>query len=160
MSVPIPIRLPPKASNADSPPDDPPGVRFRLRGFRVRPNKLLTVSGSITAVGTLVLTYSTAPVSKRRSTSVLLNVAGWFANDVMPMDESLPVMLKLSLIDIGRPWNGPLVLPCFLRYASQSLARAMASSNSASDRQLVYRVLVLALRGSRTEYSGRDELAS
>lgn len=72
MSDPSPIRLAPNAISADSPPDDPPGVRLRLRGFKVRPNTLLTVSGSITAVGTLVLTYSTAPNSRMISITVLL----------------------------------------------------------------------------------------
>jgi hypothetical protein len=56
MSVPTPNGLPPKAIKADSPPDEPPEVNFRFRGFRVRPNTLLTVSAIIMAVGTFVLT--------------------------------------------------------------------------------------------------------
>lgn len=137
MSDPTPIRLPPKASSADSPPDDPPGVRLRLRGFTVRPKMLLTVSGNITAVGTLVFTYSTAPASTIISMSVLLYVEGLFAREAMPIVESLPIILKLSLMEIGSPWKGPLVLPYFWRYASHSFARAIASSKKISARQLV-----------------------
>jgi hypothetical protein len=35
MSVPTPRGLPPKAINADSPPEEPPGVRLRFSGFVV-----------------------------------------------------------------------------------------------------------------------------
>lgn len=38
MSVPIPMGLPRRATKAPSPPDDPPGVSFRLNGLVVRPN--------------------------------------------------------------------------------------------------------------------------
>lgn len=72
MSVPTPNRLPPNAIKADSPPDEPPEVRLRLRGLTVRPKMLLTDSAIIMAVGTFVLTYRTAPASSKRSIRVLL----------------------------------------------------------------------------------------
>lgn len=56
ISVPTPSGDPPNAMSADSPPDEPPDVSFRLRGLRVRPNTLFTVSAIIIAVGTFVLT--------------------------------------------------------------------------------------------------------
>lgn len=112
MSDPTPIRLPPNAISADSPPEDPPEVRLRFRGFSVRPVTLLTVSASITAVGTFVFTYSTAPACRINSTIVLLYVAVVFASDARPIVDALPMILKLSLIEIGSPWNGPLGRPC------------------------------------------------
>lgn len=137
MSVPTPMRLAPNEISADSPPDEPPDVSFRLRGFTVRPKTLLTVSAIIIAVGTLVFTYSTAPPCRRRSVRVLLYVAGSLTSDVKPTVESLPMMLKLSLREIGRPWNGPFGLPVLRRWSSNSLARAMASSKRISERQFV-----------------------
>lgn len=56
MSVPTPNRLAPNAIKADSPPEEPPEVRLRLRGLTVRPKTLLTDSAIIIAVGTLVFT--------------------------------------------------------------------------------------------------------
>ena len=50
MSVPTPNGDPPNAIKADSPPEEPPGVSDRFRGFRVRPVVLLIVSGIIIAV--------------------------------------------------------------------------------------------------------------
>jgi len=35
------------ASNADSPPEEPPGLHDGIKGFLQRPKILLTVSGSI-----------------------------------------------------------------------------------------------------------------
>lgn len=78
MSVPTPRGLPRNANNADSPPELPPGVSVRRRGFSVLhtstrtsatrqsriwrtpishlPKVLFTLSGIIIAVGTFVLT--------------------------------------------------------------------------------------------------------
>ena len=72
MSVPTPSGLPPNEIRADSPPEDPPEVKFRFLGFRVLdtqqalstslsyfahlPNRLLIVSAIIIAVGTFVFT--------------------------------------------------------------------------------------------------------
>lgn len=44
ISVPIPRGLPPKAIRADSPPEDPPEVVLRFKGFTVLPKVLLTDS--------------------------------------------------------------------------------------------------------------------
>jgi hypothetical protein len=44
MSVPIPRHDMPAAMAAASPPDEPPGVRAKLKGFFVRPNTGLLLS--------------------------------------------------------------------------------------------------------------------
>jgi hypothetical protein len=98
MSVPTPSGLPPKAIRADSPP---PEVSFRFSGLTVRPKVLLTDSAIIMAVGTLVLQYLTAPSSSSISTSVALYSAGLLTRDVNPTVLSLPLMLKLSLSEMG-----------------------------------------------------------
>jgi hypothetical protein len=52
ISVPTPSTLPPKLIRADSPPEDPPEVRFLCFGFTVRPNVLFTDSAIIIAADT------------------------------------------------------------------------------------------------------------
>ena len=44
MSLPTPSGEPRKATNAPSPPEEPPAVRLVLCGFSVRPNMLLCES--------------------------------------------------------------------------------------------------------------------
>jgi hypothetical protein len=55
------------------------------------------------AVGTFVLQYRTAPSVSNMSTSVALYLAGLSTKDVKPTVLSLPLILKLSLSEIGRP---------------------------------------------------------
>jgi hypothetical protein len=62
----------------------------------------------IMAVGTFVLQYRTAPNVSSMSTSVALYLAGVLTKDVKPTVLSLPLMLKLSLRETGRPCSGPL----------------------------------------------------
>lgn len=81
ISVPTPNGLPPKATSALSPPDEPPEVNFRFRGLTVRPKTLFTDSAIIIAVGTFVLTYRTAPTFAKMSTSVAFCVAGFCTKD-------------------------------------------------------------------------------
>lgn len=128
ISVPTPRTLPPKAMRALSPPELyspkqlqsldhyeatylPPEVKFLLRGLTVRPKVLFTLSAIIIAVGTLVLTYKTAPAFLSKSTSVVLYVAGELAHDTNPTVESLPMMLKLSFRLMGSPCSGPIGTP-------------------------------------------------
>lgn len=137
ISVPTPRRLPPKAIRALSPPELPPDVNLRFRGFTVRPNVLLTDSAIIIAVGTFVLTYSTAPALLSMSTRTVLYVAGWLTHETKPTVESLPIILKLSLREMGKPWSGPIGFPVFARCSSSALAASRASGKSVSERQLV-----------------------
>lgn len=57
----------------------------------------------IIAVGIFVLQNLTAPRFSNISTKVALYSAGSFTKDVKPTVLSLPLMLKLSLSEIGRP---------------------------------------------------------
>jgi hypothetical protein len=138
MSVPTPSGLPPKASNADSPPEEPPDVNFRFSGFNVRPKTLFTDSAIIIAVGTFVLQYRTAPSFSSSSTRVALYGAGWSTKDVKPTVLSFPTILKLSLSEIGRPWRGPTSLPVLRRCSSSDCAILMASRGKKSERQFVW----------------------
>jgi hypothetical protein len=138
ISVPTPKGLPPNAISADSPPDEPPEVSLRLRGLTVRPNVLFTDSAIIIAVGTFDLQYRTAPSFSSMSTSVALYSAGLFTKAVKPTVLSFPLMLKLSLSEIGRPCSGPTVWPVRWRCSSSDLACCIASSKKTSLRQFVY----------------------
>lgn len=55
----------------------------------------------------------------------------------MPIEESMPVMLKLFLTEIGRPWRGPRGLPVRAKCKSNSAARARANEKRGSVKQLV-----------------------
>lgn len=57
----------------------------------------------IIAVGTFVLQYRTAPNFSNISTKVALCSAGMFIRDVKPTVLSLPLMLKLSFSETGKP---------------------------------------------------------
>lgn len=79
----------------------------------------------------------TAPACRRRSTSAAFFVAGRKASAAMPMEESMPVIWKLSFTDMGRPWRGPRGLPVRARCESSSEARATAAEKRGSARQFV-----------------------
>jgi hypothetical protein len=83
ISVPTPSIEPRRVIRAASPPLEPPAVRFVLCGFSVRPKMLLSESPvfknqprTINVCGILVLTYRTAPRSRRTSTSTEFMVSG------------------------------------------------------------------------------------
>ena len=92
ISVPTPSIEPRRVIRAASPPLEPPAVRFVLCGFSVRPKMLLSespvfknqpqtwddghVRRTINVCGILVLTYRTAPRSRRMSTSTEFLVSG------------------------------------------------------------------------------------
>lgn len=60
-SEPIPIRPPPKAKRALSPPVEPPGEYFALCGLVVLPQISLVDSKERRVIGRLVFTYGIAP---------------------------------------------------------------------------------------------------
>jgi hypothetical protein len=68
-----------------------------------QPKRLLTVSAIIIAVGTLVLTYTTAPKLINRSTKDELLVAKSLAQPTNPTELAFLAILKLSLSEIGTP---------------------------------------------------------
>ena len=53
----------------------------------------------------------------------------------MPSVDCRPLYLKLSLIDTGTPWRGPIGFPCSAMYASRNSPRLSASSKKISVRQ-------------------------
>jgi hypothetical protein len=67
-SVPIASGPRPAATAAPAPPEEPPGVWSRLHGFRVAPNRRLSVTPTQPRVGVLVLPSMIAPAAFRRST--------------------------------------------------------------------------------------------
>ena len=97
----------------------------------------MAVRTIIMAVGTFVLQYRTAPSFSSISTSVALYSAGVLTRDVKPTVLSLPLMLKLSFSEMGRPWSGPTGWPVRWRWSSRDLACWIASSKNASLKQLV-----------------------
>src|ERR1700694_1448959 len=69
-SLPIPIGDMPAAIAADSPPEDPPGVRSRFHGLLVRPVTRLSVSVHPENSGRLVFAIGMAPAVLNRATAV------------------------------------------------------------------------------------------
>ena len=158
MSVPTPRIDPRKATNAPSPPLDPPAVRVVLCGLRVRPKMLFSESAvwvivsfmfceypapfdifTIIVCGILVFTYNTAPSSRSIFTSAEFVVAGSFSrNATYPIVDCTPSTQKLSFILIGRPCRGPTGFPSRWRYSSRYLARSNAWGKKVSVRHEVY----------------------
>src|ERR1700730_17484125 len=64
-SLPMPIGDMPAAIAADSPPDEPPGVRSRFQGLLVRPVTRLSVSVQAENSGTFVFIRGMPLVGKR-----------------------------------------------------------------------------------------------
>src|SRR5262247_2617126 len=68
-SVPTASGARPAATAAPAPPDDPPGVRSRFHGLRVRPKIRLSVMPTQPSVGVLVLPTMMAPAAFMRATA-------------------------------------------------------------------------------------------
>lgn len=102
------------------------------------PKVLLIVSAIIIAVGTLVLTYGTAPRLFRVDTNEQSWTAGSFAQPTNPTELVFPAVSKLSFSEMGTPWNGPRSFPVRLSSSSRDLAVAMASENNVSVKQFVW----------------------
>ena len=64
-------------------------------------------------------------------------MAGLKARAATPIEESMPMMLKLSFTEIGRPWRDPRVSPVRAKCESNWAARARAAEKSGSVKQLV-----------------------
>lgn len=139
ISEPQPIDEPLSASSAPSPPDAPPAVSIRLKGFTVDPIMLFVVSPMSILIGTFVLTMMIAPACLRRFTRTPSSCSLFlFPSQLMyPHELSSPSTWKRSLRLIGSPCNGPIIRPVDWRTASNSSARRWASSNRTSARQLV-----------------------
>ncbi len=71
ISVPCPIAQIPAATADAAPPEEPPGVRLLLRGFRVWPCSELRVNQRIEKAGVLVRPTMIAPALRRLLTTGL-----------------------------------------------------------------------------------------
>src|ERR1700679_1106711 len=69
-SLPPPIGDMPAAGAADSPPDEPPGVRSRFHGLLVRPVTRLSLSVQVENSGRLVFISGMPPAALKRATAV------------------------------------------------------------------------------------------
>src|SRR6202051_5010466 len=69
-SLPMPIGDMPAAIAADSPPDEPPGVRSRFQGLLVRPVTRLSVYVQPENSGRLVFIMGMPPAALNRATAV------------------------------------------------------------------------------------------
>ena len=70
MSVPIASGVTPAATDAEAPPEDPPGVRAGSHGLRVMPDNRLSVRPNMASSGVVVLPTMTAPAARSRSTQM------------------------------------------------------------------------------------------
>src|SRR5260370_21862896 len=83
-SLPIPIGDRPAAIAADSPPEEPPGVRSRFQGLLVRPVTRLSVSVQNENSGRLVFISEMPPAALKRATAAASAVGMWPANSFDP----------------------------------------------------------------------------
>src|SRR3984885_5479188 len=83
-SLPIPIGDMPAAIAADSPPEDPPGVRSRFHGLLVRPVTRLSVSVHAENSGRLVFARTMPPAALKRDTAVASASGTRPANTLLP----------------------------------------------------------------------------
>src|SRR5215204_6424184 len=70
VSEPSATRTMPAATQAADPPDEPPGTRVGSSGFRVGPYAEFSVDDPIANSSMFVFAMTTAPASRRRSTTV------------------------------------------------------------------------------------------
>jgi hypothetical protein len=70
MSVPIASGVIPAATDAEAPPEDPPGVKAGSHGLRVTPDSRLSVRPNMASSGVVVLPMMTAPAARSRSTQI------------------------------------------------------------------------------------------
>ena len=70
VSVPVPRGAKPAATAAAAPPELPPGTRVVSQGFRVTPNREVSVEEPMANSSILVLPSMTVPASRSRVTTV------------------------------------------------------------------------------------------
>ena len=125
------MREPPKASNADSPPVEPPGEYLSLCGFLQRPQTSFVDSKDSSVVGRFVLTKGTAPASFSSLTIGPSTANGFPVLHEKPTLLSNPFTCTESFNDTGIPARGPFKLISFFDHPS-------ASGKRISVRQFVF----------------------
>ena len=126
MSVAISIMLPLCANKAAPPPVEPPGENLGLYGLVVVPKRSEVVSKVRRPMGTLVLTWQSAPASRSRQVIAAEDVAGLLALPENPSVVSCPLTSTTSFKLTGTPERGLLGAYVW-----------SASSNIKSERQFV-----------------------
>src|SRR3984885_15290253 len=115
MSVPIARVVTPAATDADGPPEDPPGVRAGSHGLRVIPDNRLSVRPSMASSGVVVLPTMTAPAARKRSTQISSRSGTKSRNNRLPHRAGRPATKILSFTDTGIPSSGPRRTPAAWR---------------------------------------------
>ena len=126
-SLPMPIGDMPAASAADSPPDEPPGVRSRFQGLLVRPVTRLSLSVQAENSGRLLFMSGIPPAALKRATAVASLSGMAPTNSFEPRWVRTPAVSKASLIENGTPCSGPSGEP-----SATALSAASALANACS----------------------------
>src|SRR6195952_5752084 len=98
-SLPIPIGDRPAAIAADSPPDEPPGVRSKFQGLLLRPVTRLSLSVQPENSGRLVFMSGIPPAALKRATAVASFSGMLPANNLEPRCVRTPAVSNASLIE-------------------------------------------------------------
>ena len=119
-SVSVPIAKPtrPAAVAAAGPAEEPLELRSVFHGFFVLPPNHTPpwASDPIDSLAT-----STAPASRRRSTTVASTSITWFSYGLAPHVVRMPLVARRSFAPHGMPWNWPWYFP-----AARSLSACAA----------------------------------
>ena len=125
MSLPRPIGLMPVASATASPPLEPPAVRARFHGLRVRPCSELSVCTRRPMSGRLVRPIGMPPAARILSTTGASIGTTACANAGTPQVVGRPAMSMFSFTVKGTPCKGPSGSPAaIMRSALRAAARA------------------------------------
>jgi len=140
---------------ADSPPDEPPGVRSRFQGLLVRPVRRLSVS--VQAENSVILVFASGmpPAALKRVTAVASLSGMKPANNLEPRWLGMPAVSSASLMVKGTPCSGPSSAP------SATALSAASAPLSASSATRVTIALILgftsAMRSRCAWTTSRDE---
>ena len=155
MSVPWAMAPMPEATDADAPPEEPPGVMARPQGLRVWPCRLLRVNQRSEKAGVFVRPMMTAPALRRLATTGLSTSASRSRWVLRPLLVTCPDWSTFTLMVIGTPASGPTSSP---RARRSSICRAAASASSGiSMTTALMAGLTLARRASALSVASRAE---
>ena len=135
ISLPSPTALMPVASAAASPPLDPPAVRSRFHGLRVRPCRLLSVCTRSAMSGRLVRPIGMAPAARILSTTGASKGTTAPASAGTPQVVGSPAMSMFSFTVQGTPCSRPTGSPAA---SLRSAAAAAVRASSASTRTIAF----------------------
>ena len=123
-------KLSPAATAAAPPPLDPPGVRSRSHGLRVRPYTVFTVCPKSASISCgLVVAAITAPAARIRRTTVASQSDTGPTNAGLPHVVGIPATCTASLTVTGTPPSGPPAAEA--ASASAASPRVPATAHSA-----------------------------